>query len=118
MLGPVGNVNLPTPVVLAGAGLCLLGGYLVGVVAGPEGPDRTTGVVESYDSGTRRLCLEGESVEDLDGAEDGILCGIWQRAASSESPHEGDRFRFVSRVSRGQSGPEDDRVLIFGEVDD
>ena len=118
MLGPVGNVNLPTPVVLAGAGLCLLGGYLIGVVAGPEGPDRATGVVESYDSGTRRLCLTGDSIEDLDGAEEGVLCGIWQRAQGSESPSKGDRFRFVSRVSHGQSGRDDDRVLIFGEVDD
>jgi len=118
MLGPVGNVNLPTPVVLAGAGLCLLGGYLVGVVAGPEGPDRETGLVESYDSSTRKLCLTGESVEDQDGAEDGNLCGTWQRAFGSETPRVGDKFRFVSKVSRGQSGPDDDRVLIFGEVDD
>ena len=118
MLGSVANVNLPTPVVLAGAGLCLLGGYLIGVVVGPEGPDRATGVVESYDSGTRKLCLSGDSVEDQDGAEDGVLCGIWQRAAGSQAPREGDRFRFVSKVSRGQSGPDDDRVLIFGEVDD
>jgi hypothetical protein len=32
----VANVTLPTPVVLAGAGLCLLGGYLVGAVGGHE----------------------------------------------------------------------------------
>ena len=118
MLGPVGNVNLPTPVVLAGAGLCLLGGYLIGVVAGPEGPDRETGVVESFDSGTRNLCLTGDSVEDLEGAEEGVLCGTWQRAAGSDAPSKGDRFRFVSKVEHGQSGRDDDRVLIFGEVED
>jgi hypothetical protein len=98
MLGPVGNVNLPTPVVLAGAGLCLLGGYLIGVGGGAR--------------------VTGDSVEEHDGAEEGVLCGIWQRAEGSESPSKGDRFRFVSKVSHGQAGRDDDRVLIFGEVDD
>jgi hypothetical protein len=114
----VGNVNLPTPIVFAGAGLCLLGGYLIGVVAGPDTPERTTGVVASYSAPTRELCLTGDSVEDQEGAEEGMLCGIWQRAADSTPPREGDRFRFVSKVSPGQPGEEDDRVLIFGEVDD
>jgi hypothetical protein len=114
----VGNVNLPTPIVFAGAGLCLLGGYLVGVVAGPDAPDRTTGIVDSYDAGTRVLCLSGEGVEELDGVEEGTLCGVWQRAATSATvPREGDRFRFVSKLSRGQSGEDDDRVLLFGEVE-
>jgi hypothetical protein len=117
MLGRVGNVNLPTPVVLAGAGLCMLGGYLIGVVAGPEAPDRTTGVVDSYHSSTRKLCLKGDSVAKQDGAKDGVLCGVWQRAAGSENPNEGDRFRFVAKVSHGQSGRDDDKVLIFGEID-
>jgi hypothetical protein len=114
----VGNVNLPTPVVLAGAGLCLLGGYLVGVVAGPEGPDRTTGTVQSYDSSSNSLCLEGDGVEDLDGAKDGVLCGVWEGSEGARTPRKGDHFRFVSRLDRNRSGAEDDRVVIFGEVDD
>lgn len=97
----------------------MLGGYLVGVVAGPDTPDRTTGVVDSYNASTRELCLTGEGVEELEGAEDGSLCGVWQRAAASSTvPQEGDRFRFVSKLSPGQSGDDDDRVLLFGEVDD
>jgi hypothetical protein len=113
----VGNVNLPTPVVLAGAGLCMLGGYLVGVVAGPDTPERTTGVVESYRPSDRELCLEGKAVEDHEGAEDGVLCGTWMKATGSRNPRKGDEFRFVSRLAPSQSGSDDDRVLIFGEVD-
>jgi hypothetical protein len=113
----VANLNLPTPVVLAGAGLCLLGGYLIGVVAGPDTPERTTGTVESYDARSNELCLSGDSVDDQDGAEDGELCGVWQRTTGSPRPREGDSFRFVSKVSKQQSTPDDDRVLIFGEVD-
>lgn len=109
-------MNLPTPIVIAGAGLCLLGGYLIGVVAGPDTPDRTTGIVESYDSDTRELCLSGDSVEDLEGAEDGQLCGTWRHTSAEETPSEGDEFRFVSTVSERQAGAEDDVVFIFGEV--
>lgn len=115
---PVGNVNLPTPVVIAGAVLCMLGGYLIGVVAGPDTPDRTTGIVESYDPDTRELCLTGDAVGDQDGAEDDTLCGVWQKASGSAAPVEGDSFRFVSKVTAGQSGSEDDVVQIFGEVDE
>jgi len=114
----VGNVNLPTPVVMAGAGLCMLAGYLVGVVAGPDTPERTTAVVESYDSRTRQLCLSGDGVEEHEGSVDGELCGIWQRAGNSPEPRPGDPFRFVSTVSEQQATPDDDRVAIFGEVDD
>lgn len=114
----MGNVNLPTPIVIAGAGLCLLGGYLIGVVAGPDTPERTTGIVESYDSGTRELCLSGDSVDDLEGAEDGRLCGTWRHTSQEETPSEGDEFRFVSTVSERQAGAEDDVVFIFGEVAD
>ena len=32
-------------------------------------------------------------------------------------PRKGDTFRFVSTVSAQQSTPDDDRILIFGEVD-
>ena len=48
---PMGNVNLPTPVALAGGAICLLGGYLVGVLAGPDTASRTTATVASYDDG-------------------------------------------------------------------
>ena len=113
----MGNVNLPTPVVLAGAGLCLLGGYLVGVVAGPAAPDRTTAVVKSFDPGTRKLCLEGDSVKDIAGADGDVLCGVWRRADGAHTPNHGDKFRFVSKVTEGQSGSADDVVTIFGEVD-
>jgi hypothetical protein len=114
----VGNVNLPMPVLIAAAALFVLAGYLIGVVAGPESPDRTIGKVESYDAETRELCLSGDAVEDLEGVEDGMLCGVWQKAASSTTPHEGDDFRFVSRVAERRDGDEDDQVFIFGEVDD
>ncbi len=112
------NLNLPTPVVLAGAGLCLLGGYLIGVVAGPDTPERTTGIVDSYNSRTNELCLSGDAVGDQEGAnDDGELCGIWQRTTTARMPRKGDSFRFVSKVSAQQSTPDDDRILIFGEVD-
>ncbi len=114
----MGNVNLPTPVVIAAGAFFLLAGYLIGVVAGPDSPNRTIGEVDSYNPNTRQLCLTGDGVEDLEGAEDGMLCGLWQKAASSATPTEGDDFRFVSRVVESQEGSEDDRVLIFGEVDD
>ena len=97
MLGSVANVNLPTPVVLAGAGLCLLGGYLIGVLVGPEGPDRATGVVESYDSNTRKLCLTGDSVEDQDGAEESNT-----RMARWVGQHLGTLVSHPPDVSGGQ----------------
>lgn len=100
----------------------MLGGYLVGVVAGPDTPERTTGVVQSYQSGNRELCLAGGAVEDLRGAEDGVLCGTWMKAPGSRNPSEGDEFRFVSTLAPDDSGPDADedadQVLIFGEVDD
>lgn len=114
----MGNVNLPTPVVLAGAGLCLLGGYLLGVVAGPESPDRTVAEVKSFSGDGNRLCLEGEAVADLAGAKDDVLCGVWRRANGDVTPEVGDTFRFVSTFHAGRSGKDDDRVTIFGEVAD
>ena len=76
----MGNVTLPTPVFLAGGALCLLAGYLVGSVAGPDTPDRTTGHVVSFDRGDHRLCLEGEAIKDQEGADDdGRLCGTLRR---------------------------------------
>lgn len=109
---------MPTPVVLAGASLCLLGGYLLGVVAGPPSPDRTVAEVKSFSSDGNRLCLEGEAVTELTGAEDDVLCGVWRRVNGDRTPDVGDRFRFVSTFHAGQSGKDDDRVTIFGEVAD
>jgi hypothetical protein len=112
----VGNLNLPTPIVIAGAVLCALAGYLIGVVAGPDTPDRTTATVESYNARTNQLCLTGDAVADHEGADGDELCGTWQRAGNARVPRAGDQFRFVSTVSEQQSTPDDDRVLIFGEV--
>lgn len=94
----MGNVTLPTPVAAAGGALCLLGGYLLGIVAGPSSPERTTASVESYRPATGELCLIGDEVEALEGAgEDGRLCGLWRRTEGSRSePEPGDTFRFVS----------------------
>ena len=39
------NVTLPTPVFIAGGALCLVAGYLIGTVAGPDTPQRTTATV-------------------------------------------------------------------------
>lgn len=119
----MGTVNLPTPVVIAGAALCGLGGYLIGVVAGPDTPDRTTGVVDSYERSTSALCLSGDTVADQEGAsEDGQLCGTWRRGSGSREPEVGDEFRFVSvRTSQAPEGVETDRasrVLIYGDVVD
>ncbi len=94
----MGNVNLPTPVALAGGAFCVLGGYLLGVVAGPDTVSRTTAVVASYDPASSRLCLEGDGIDGQEGAVvDGQLCGTWRRTGSDQAePHVGDTFRFVS----------------------
>ncbi|MCH1867522.1 hypothetical protein [Nocardioides sp. CFH 31398] len=131
----MGTVNMPTPVAVAIAALVLLAGYLLGVVAGPDGPERTTGTVDSFDASSNLLCLSGDSVaaleeSDLDVADeqgdDDVLCGRWERSAGSERPETGDEFRFV--VVRTTQAPEDEatddpeessgRVLIYGAVVD
>ena len=111
----MGNVNLPTPVALAGAGLCLLGGYLVGVVAGPDGQPETTAQVESYDATNEELCLSGDAVADTPDAEDGILCGTWRHDADAPTPREGDEFTFVAMTSN-RSADGEKATFIFGEV--
>ena len=118
----MGNVNLPTPVALAGGAMCLLGGYLVGVLAGPDTPSRTTAVVESYDRGAGRLCLSGDSVGDQEGVtQDGKLCGTWRRSVGDELlPKPGDQFRFVSvlvdQPPAGGGGDAGSGTLIYGDV--
>jgi hypothetical protein len=117
----MGNVNLPTPVALAGGAICVLGGYLLGVVAGPDTATRTTAVVASYDPSTSRLCLEGEGIKGQEGTVvDGRLCGTWRRTQGDQStPREGDEFRFVSlSVGDEAGGPEGQQptTVIYGDL--
>jgi hypothetical protein len=118
----MGNVTLPTPVALAGGGICILGGYLLGVVAGPDTPSRTTATVASYDDRDGRLCLSGDTVADQEGVGDnGLLCGTWRRSVGdSDLPEEGDEFRFVSVVvdqpPAGEENGEGPFTMIYGDV--
>ena len=118
----MGNVNLPTPVALAGGAICILGGYLLGVLAGPDTPGRTTAVVDSYDQRDGRLCLKGDSVNDQEGiTKDGLLCGTWRRSVGDAAlPEPGDEFRFVSVVvdqpPAGGEGHDGPFTMIYGDV--
>jgi hypothetical protein len=108
------NVSLPTPVALAGGALCVLGGYLIGAVLGPDTSDRTTAEVVSYEPDTDELCLTGDAVADAPGADEGVLCATWQRTSGS-TPEQGDVFRFVTMTSEG--GEADETVtFIYGDV--
>ena len=111
-------MSLPTPVFLGAGALCLLAGYLVGSVAGPDTPVRTTARVTSFDRGTSELCLRGEAAADQAGAtSEGTLCGRWRRSAGSQRPREGDEFRFVSISNAGDTdGHRQDQVVIYGDV--
>ncbi|MEP6815928.1 MAG: hypothetical protein ABI873_10295 [Marmoricola sp.] len=112
----MGNVTLPTPVFVAGGALCLLGGYLIGAVAGPDTPARTTATVASYQAGDDELCLSGDGVNGRSGVDaDGLLCGTWRRAGSSRFPAKGDSFRFVSVVDQAGGGARSS-TLIYGDV--
>ena len=118
----MGNVTLPTPVALAGGAICILGGYLLGVVAGPTTPSSTTATVESYDERDGRLCLSGDSVSEQEGVtEDGLLCGTWRRAwRSGQVPEQGDELRFVSVVvdqpPPGEAREDGPFTMIYGDV--
>jgi hypothetical protein len=116
----VGNVTLPTPVFLAGGALCLLAGYLVGSVVGPDTPQRTTATVVSYDRSDARLCLEGDAIKDQEGVDpEGQLCGTLRRTPNSQVPAKGDDFRFVSvRTSDEVNGKTRQQVVIYGDVVD
>jgi hypothetical protein len=109
----MGNVNMPTPVAVAGGALCLLAGYLVGAVAGPDPASRTTAEVKSYDTKSQELCLTGDGIDGKPGAADGELCGVWKRSTGDSTPHEGDDFRFVSVVSKSGSNS---ATYIYGTV--
>ncbi|MGZ4437200.1 MAG: hypothetical protein ACXVWU_03415 [Nocardioides sp.] len=111
----MGNVNLPTPVALAGGAICVLGGYLLGVVAGPDRADPRTATVASYDAGAARLCLEGGAVSGDAATKDGVLCGTWRPTAGSATPHAGDAFRFVTMSPGGADGHAS-VTLIYGDV--
>ena len=116
---PVGNVTLPTPVFLAGGAFCVLAGYLVGSVIGPETQHGTTATVVSYDENVARLCLKGSSVEHQPGASDkGVLCGTWSHSAGTTTPAKGDTFRFVVMDTSGVKGTKRprDSVVIYGTV--
>lgn len=114
----MGNVSLPTPVFLAGGALCLLAGYLVGAVAGPDAPSRTTGKVVSFDVRESRLCLEGAAIKDQEGVDaDGQLCGTLRQTPNTQQPVRGDKFRFVSvRTSGVVKGKPQQQVVIYGDV--
>lgn len=116
-MSAVGNVNLPTPVVVVAGALLLLAGYILGVVAGPDGADNETAVVASYSSAGSRLCLTGDGIGDRATTEDGELCGRWLRADGSRTPREGDEFRFVTSTSEPGSD-EQGVVYIYGDVVD
>ncbi len=114
----MGNVTLPTPVFLAGGALCLVAGYLIGSVVGPDTPERTTATVVSFDSTKSRLCLEGAAIKDQEGVDpNGELCGSWRRTPGSQLPGKGDTFRFVSvRTSGEVNGKPEQQVVIYGDV--
>lgn len=116
----MGNVSLPTPVALAGGAICILGGYLIGVLAPPDTPSRTTATVQTYDAGSRELCLTSDVIEDQEGATDeGRLCGTWRRSPGSAIPQPGDQFRFVSMVvdaSREGEAGGGPVTVIYGDV--
>lgn len=107
------NVNLPAPLAFAGGALCLLAGYLIGVVAGPQTADQTIATVESYSPDDRELCLRGAGLGEDEGSVDGVLCGEWRRSVGATKPDEGDRFRFVA-IERREG--DDATIYIHGDV--
>lgn len=109
----VANVNLPAPLAFAGGALCLLAGYLIGVVAGPQTADQTVATVTSYSQDAREVCLAGETLSEEDGAVDGVLCGEWRRSLGATQPREGDLFRFVT-IERREG--DDATIYIYGDV--
>lgn len=111
------DVTMPAPIAAAGAAFCLLGGYLIGAVAGPETTSRSTAEVASYEQDTEKLCLRGEAVAEAPGADDGVLCGVWRHdeEVRRPAPQEGDTFRFVTLRNEGADADEA-TILIYGDV--
>ncbi|MGY2875026.1 hypothetical protein ACVW00_002216 [Marmoricola sp. URHA0025 HA25] len=113
----MGNVTLPTPVFLAGGAFCLLAGYLTGAVVGPDNEHGQTATVVSFETGTAKLCLQGDAVKDEPGVKDGLLCGTWSHSTGSVTPHKGDTFRFVTMdTSRVKGSRPRDTTVIYGTV--
>lgn len=111
------NVSLPTPVFLAGGALCLVAGYLIGTVTGPDTPHRTTAAVVSFDGRDSKLCLSGESVKDEKAVVNGILCGTWSHPAGVTIPKKGDNFRFVSLDTAHPGGQQPQfTTVLYGTV--
>jgi hypothetical protein len=110
------DVSMPAPVAVAGAALCVLGGYLVGAVTGPDATDESTAEVVRYDAGTDELCLTGEAVEAEERSDAGELCGTWRHRAGAEQPRPGDEFRFVTMSS--DDGGDESVTYIYGDVVD
>ena len=115
----MGNVTLPTPVFVAGGALCLVAGYLIGTVAGPDTPHRATAKVVSFDAKTAELCLEGDAVKDEKHVdENGVLCGTWSHSADATRPRKGDTFRFVVLNTSGAKGSAPhSATVIYGSVE-
>jgi hypothetical protein len=114
----VGNVTLPTPVFIAGGALCVVAGYLVGTVVGPDTPERTTATVVSFEARGSKLCLEGDSVKDESATdEEGVLCGTWSHGTGVTFPAKGDKFRFVSLDTTHVKGTDSPiKTVIYGTV--
>jgi hypothetical protein len=114
----VGNVTLPTPVVVAGVAVCLLAGGVVGLVVAPDPPDHSTATVASFDPHTSVLCLKGDSVKDEPRLnDDGELCAVWRHAGRYHRPQPGQRFRYVTVRTTGTSGGEkQQQTVIYGDV--
>jgi hypothetical protein len=114
----VGNVTLPTPVFVAGGAFCLVAGYLIGSVVGDDSARRTTATVVSFDTGSAKLCLKGDSVKDAPGVDDdGVLCGTWSHSTGALLPTKGDTFRFVTMDTSGVKGSKPrDTIVIYGTV--
>ncbi len=109
------NVTVPMPIAVAGGGLCLLGGFIVGAVAGPNAPSLDTAEVVSYTPAGDELCLTGEAVAEEPEAQDGVLCGTWRRDVGAADPAPGDDFRFVLLTNRNNDDGET-ATFIFGDV--
>jgi hypothetical protein len=104
----------------AGGALCLLAGYLAGSIVTSGAADAATATVVSYDTGTSRLCLEGDAVKDQKGADsDGRLCGTLRHTPNSDTPAKGDDFRFFSTRTTGKvDGRDEQQIVIYGDVAD
>ena len=100
--------------------ICLLGGYLVGVLAGPDTTSRATATVVSYDSGTARLCLGGDGVQGQAGLDkDGeLLRDVASRRVLQHAARRGEvPLRDLRAGGTGDAASGDGPVIvIYGDV--